>query len=115
MLCYVTLCLLFAPPKGGRGCLMSPPCLESLGCHWIPLYYLLSCSSAGSFYSFSCCFFLLAHSPDFYPENSSMFFSFRDRLFCMAPVLQLGEVSWLVVCAACQHAAIWLWYLLLYV
>ena len=35
------------PPKGGRGCLMSPPpCLESQGCHLIPLYYLLSCSSA---------------------------------------------------------------------
>ena len=24
-------------PKGGRGCLMSPPCLESQGCHLIPL------------------------------------------------------------------------------
>ena len=30
----------------GRGCLMSPPCLESQGCHLIPLCYLLSCSSA---------------------------------------------------------------------
>ena len=35
-----------SPPKGGRGCLMSPPCLESQGCHLIPLFYLLSCSSA---------------------------------------------------------------------
>ena len=34
------------PPKGGQGCLMSPPCLESWGCHLIPLYYLFSCSSA---------------------------------------------------------------------
>ena len=25
------------PPKGGRGCLMSPPCLESQSCHLIPL------------------------------------------------------------------------------
>ena len=33
------------PPKGGRGCIMSPPCLESEGCHLIPLCYLLSCSS----------------------------------------------------------------------
>ena len=33
-------------PKGGRGCLMSPPCLESQGCHLIPLCFLLSCSSA---------------------------------------------------------------------
>ena len=30
-------------PKGGRGCLMSPSCLESRGCHLIPLSYLLSC------------------------------------------------------------------------
>ena len=34
------------PPKGGRGCLMSPPCLESQGCHLIPLCCRLSCSSA---------------------------------------------------------------------
>ena len=33
-------------PKGGWGCLMSPPCLESQGCHLIPLYYLFSCFSA---------------------------------------------------------------------
>ena len=33
-------------PKGSRGYLMSPPCLESQGCHLIPLCYLLSCSSA---------------------------------------------------------------------
>ena len=33
-------------PKGRLGCLMSPPCLESQGCHLIPLYYLLSCTSA---------------------------------------------------------------------
>ena len=38
--------LFLCPPKGGRGCLMSPPCLESQGCHLIPLCYLLSCSSA---------------------------------------------------------------------
>ena len=34
------------PPKGGQGCLMSPPCLKSQGCHLIPLYYPLTCSSA---------------------------------------------------------------------
>ena len=37
---------LFSPPKGGRGCLMSPSCLESQGCYLIPLCCLLSCSSA---------------------------------------------------------------------
>ena len=30
------------PLKGGHGCLMSAPCLESQGCHLIPLCYLLS-------------------------------------------------------------------------
>ena len=30
-------------PKGGQGCLMSSSCLESQGCHLIPLSYLLSC------------------------------------------------------------------------
>ena len=32
--------------KNPKGCLMSPSCLESQGCHLIPLCYLLSCSSA---------------------------------------------------------------------
>ena len=32
---YSELCIFvsFPPPKGGRGCLMSPPSLESQGCH----------------------------------------------------------------------------------
>ena len=74
------------PPKGGRGCLMSPPCLESQGCHLIPLCYLLSCSSACpvtlSVLSFSACWpFLL----NFFLKILQ-YFSLRDRLFCMAPV-----------------------------
>ena len=48
--CLSSVCIdtvtLTAPPKGGRGCLMSSPCLESQGCHLVPLCYLLSCSSA---------------------------------------------------------------------
>ena len=32
-----------SPLKGGRGCLMSSSCLESQGCHLVPLSYLLSC------------------------------------------------------------------------
>ena len=44
---YLLMKVFLSPsPKGGRGCLMSPPCLESQGCHLIPLCYLLSCSSA---------------------------------------------------------------------
>ena len=31
-----------APPKEGQGCLMSHSCLESQGCHLVPLSYLLS-------------------------------------------------------------------------
>ena len=34
------------------------------------------------------------------------YFSLRDRHFCMAPVLQLGEDRWSVVCAACCHMAL---------
>ena len=97
------------PRKGGRGCLMSPPCLESQGCHLIPLCYLLSCSSAQSCYpfcffnfiflSFSACWpFLL----NFF-QKILQYFSSRDRLFCVAPVQRLGEESWSVVCAACCH------------
>ena len=72
------------PPKGGRGCLMSPPpCLESQGCHLIPLCYLLLPSPVTlSVWSFSACWpFLL----NFF-QKILQYFSFRDRLFCMAPV-----------------------------
>ena len=62
-------------PEGGRGCLMSPPCLESQGCHLIPLCYLLSCSSPWSCYPFCLIVFcLLALSSKLFPENSSIFF-----------------------------------------
>ena len=61
------------PPKGGRVCLMSPSCLESDCYHLIPLYYLFSCSSAESYYSFCLFFCLLAHS-DFFKKKSSILF-----------------------------------------
>ena len=49
--------------------------------------------------SFSACWpFLL----NFF-QKILQYFSLRDRLFCMAPVEQLGEDSWSVVCAACCH------------
>ena len=91
---------------GGRGCLMSPPCLESQGCHLIPLYNLFSCSSAGSCYPFCLIFFFSACWPiplTFFPPKIVQYFLFRDRLFCRAPGQQLAEVSWSVVCAACCH------------
>ena len=79
----LSLCLLFiSPPTVGRGCLMSPSCLESQGCRLIPLSYLLSC--------FCCCccclclvlllflschfFLLMVHSPDFFPWKLSNIF-----------------------------------------
>ena len=40
-LVFVLFCFVW-PPKGGRGCLMSSPCLESQGCHLIPLSFFLS-------------------------------------------------------------------------
>jgi len=41
---YIAFCrFLFLPRREARGCLMSPSCLESQGCHFIPLSYLLSC------------------------------------------------------------------------
>ena len=74
LLCIDPMHLIW-PPKGGRGCLMFPPCLESQDCHLIPLCYLLSCSSAKSCYPFCLIFFcLLAFFSKLFPENSSTFF-----------------------------------------
>ena len=46
LLVFSCCCVCAWSLKGGWGCVMSPPCLESQGCHLIPLCYLLSCSSA---------------------------------------------------------------------
>ena len=48
---------LHPPRREARGCQMSLPCLESQGCHLIPLSYLLSCFSALSSCSFLSCRF----------------------------------------------------------
>ena len=97
----------FPPPKGGLGCLMSPPCLKSQGCHLIPLYYLLSCCSAYRCYSFCLIFFSACWSILLnFSQKIFQYFSLRDTLFCMVSVQQLGEVSWSVVCAACDHMAL---------
>ena len=82
---------------------MSPPCLESQGCHLIPLCYFLSCSTAQSCYSFCLIFFSACQSIllNFF-QKILQYFSLRDRLFfCMASVQEFGEDSWSVVCAAC--------------
>ena len=89
---------LFMPtPKGGWICPMSFPCLESQGCHLIPLYYLHSCSSANSHCSFCLVYFCpLAHSSDFFsPGNSSIFLA-RDRLFGIFQYFFCEEIGFLV-------------------
>ena len=70
-------------PKGGQGCLMSTSCLESQGCHLIPLSYLLSCFfSAWTSCSFCPVVFLsTVHSPDFFTQKILQHYSFRDRFF----------------------------------
>ena len=74
-------------PKGGRGYLMSSPRLESQGCHLIPLYYLLSSSSAEPRCSFCLVLsLLLVHSHALIFSVSSFKFSLRNRLFCVALV-----------------------------
>ena len=69
-------------PEGRLGIGGVSPCLESQGCRLIPLYYLLSCSSADKFplLFLTCVFFVfvfcwLAYAPDFFPENCSVFFT----------------------------------------
>ena len=68
-------CLFLVPLKGGQGCLNYPSCLESQGCHLIPLSYLLTC-----FFCLVLLLFLSCHvsangpfSWIFSPENSNIF------------------------------------------
>ena len=80
---------LFTCPQGRPG--LSDACLQSQGCHFIPLSYLLSCFSTWSLYQFCLVNHLLrVRSPDFFPENSEK----RVGLFCMALVEQLRDYSW---------------------
>ena len=51
---------------------------------------------------FSACWSILLKSF----KKILIYVSLRDRLFCMAPVQQLREVSWSMVSAACCHMAL---------
>ena len=76
---------------------MSSSCLESQGCHLIPLSYLLSCFFLPSPLALPLLsFFLLkVHSPEFvFFFRKLKYFSLKVRLFCMALVEQLGDDSW---------------------
>ena len=74
---------------------MSSSCLESQGCHLIPLSYLLSCCFCLILLLFLSCNFSAngALSLLFPPENSQIFFV-KGYVFCMALVEQLGDDSW---------------------
>ena len=98
------------PLKGCWVCLMSSPCLESQSCHLIPLYYLLSCSSADYHCSFCLVFTLLLTNP---PD---VFFSPPTKFINIFP-LEIGFVQLLFSSQEmiaglwyAQHAAIGHWY-----
>ena len=82
----------------GSQCDCRTPCLESQGCHLIPLYYLIFCFSAET----CCLLLLLVHSPDLLRERKNpQYFSLRDRLFLVWLLFSSSEmVSWSVVYAA---------------
>ena len=90
---HPSFCPPLLSPEGGQGCLMSPSCLESQGCHLTPLSYLLSCFFCLVLFSLSVIFCLMVHSPDFFPIKLK-YISLRVRIFCMALVEQLGDDSW---------------------
>ena len=110
-------------PKGGRGCLMSPPCLKSQCCQFDPNFlklYLL-------FVFFFCLILLLflsdpflplAHTPDFFSHN--LHFP-KGMPCCVALVLLLllfsgREMNILVggMCSICCHTTLALAFMHLY-
>ena len=48
----------------------------------------------------------MVHSPNFFPRKVSNIFHLRVRLLCVALTEQLGDDSYLAVCAACCHMAL---------
>ena len=64
----------FCTPNWGRGCLMSPPCLEFQGWQLIVLYYLLFCSIP---IAFSVLSFFLPTGPSSWPFSRKIFSIFR--------------------------------------
>ena len=78
----------------------TPSCLESQGCHLIPLSYLLSRFFCLVLLLFlSCHFSAKVHSPDFFFSRKLKYFLLRVRLFFsflfrMVLVEHLGDDSW---------------------
>ena len=91
--CWFVSTLICSPEREARDV---SSCLESQGCHLIPLSYLLSC--------FFFCLVLLrllschfcANGPFSWPflQKTLKYFSLRVRPFCMALVEQIGDDSW---------------------
>ena len=105
MYVYVSYLFLALTPNGDRGCLMSLSCLESQGCHLIPVSYLIFPFSTQ--FSFSIDIFMLTiYFPNFSPEVFTTFFVclFRNSRFCTyfhAQLLYDGSLQ--VACAAGCH------------
>ena len=97
-------------PKGGWGCLMSLPCVESKGCHWVPLSYLLSCFSARPCLSFCLALFqVMVQSPDVFQNilhHLSLTLSIKKQT-CSCDSCWAGLRWWL--------AAMWHWPLYIHV
>ena len=102
------------PPKGDWGCLMSLSCVESQGCHWVPLSYLLSCFSASSSLSFCLALFqLMVQSPDVFQDilqYLSLTLSIKKQTFFVWLLLSRFEMT-----AGWRHmqlaGGMWHWHL----
>ena len=95
---------LWSRPQREAGNVMSTSCLESQGCHLIPLSYLLPHSSAWSSCSFCLVIFLLmVHSPDFYPQGT------KRRALLDSGLKVVGGMCSLLPCGTgvCQYAFIY--------
>ena len=101
------LCLWSPTPMG---CLMSTSCVESQGCHLLPLPSLLSGASVSSSCSFCLVIgLLMVHPPDlFFTRKCFQYFSLRNILFFCLPFFEQlgGDSRWCVQLAAIRH-----WYL----
>ena len=97
----VSLCLfLFQPPKGGRGCLMSPPVWNLRAVIWFH-FTISSLEFLPSPVTLSVYLFLPA-GPFFWTffQKSVQYFSLRDRLFLYGFCLAVR------ISAACCHMAL---------
>ena len=104
----------FLSQKGGRGCQMSSPCLESQGCHLTAFFCLVSCYAVQSLCSL-CVFSFPAVGPfPCFPERSSVFTDIQKMGFFVWRYIgggggggggQLGDNDWSVMCTMLPYGA----------